>query len=75
MSRLPPCLRHSNPYNCATHLIGTTLLRADNFEGFFAARHRALLDVIGKAMGKTLEMDTQQSVDRDEPQEEDETDD
>jgi len=59
----------------ATHLIDTTLLREDNFEGFFAARHKALLDVIGKAMGKTLEMDTQTPVDKDEPQEEDDTDD
>lgn len=59
----------------ATHLIDTTLLRADNFAAFFTARHRALLDAIGKAMGKTLEMDTQTPVDRDEPQEEDDTDD
>lgn len=58
-----------------THLIDTDLLRADNFEGFFTARQRALLDVIGTAMGKTLEMDSQPSDERDEPEEEDDTED
>ena len=37
----------------ATHLISCEALRADNFEAFFEARRRDLLDLIGKAMGKT----------------------
>lgn len=58
-----------------THMIDATLLRADDFEGFFTHRHRALLDVIGKAMGKILEMDIPAPADSEEPQEEDDTDD
>jgi len=43
----------------ADHAIDPTLLRHDDFNGFFAARRAALLDMIGAAMGKpvTLEAD------------------
>jgi hypothetical protein len=41
-----------------THLIDPELLRADDFTEFFDARHRALLAVVGAAMGKHLEMET-----------------
>lgn len=37
-----------------THLIEPELLRADDFEGFFAARMKALAGVIGGAMGKPV---------------------
>lgn len=47
----------------ATHLIDTSLLRADDFMGFFTARQRALLEQIGKAMGKTLDLDFTQDSD------------
>lgn len=36
----------------SSHLIQGEALRADNFESFFEARHRALLDLISEAMGK-----------------------
>jgi hypothetical protein len=36
----------------ATHLISADALRADNFEAFFDARRKALLHLIGAAMGK-----------------------
>ncbi len=35
-----------------SHLIDPALLRADDFEGFYAARKQALLDIIEGAMGK-----------------------
>jgi hypothetical protein len=37
----------------STHLISPAALRGNNFEAFFEARHRELLDLIGKAMGKS----------------------
>lgn len=37
-----------------THLIDPALLRADNFEAFYAARKAALLAIIERAMGKSL---------------------
>ncbi|HEY9301753.1 MAG TPA: hypothetical protein VIQ31_36385, partial [Phormidium sp.] len=37
-----------------THLIEPRLLRANDFDAFFNARTYALLDLIGKAMGKRL---------------------
>lgn len=40
-----------------THLIDPQYLRTDDFEGFFDARHRALLAIVGSAMGKSLEME------------------
>jgi hypothetical protein len=36
----------------STHLISPEALRGDNFEAFFEARHKALLDLISAAMGK-----------------------
>jgi len=40
-----------------THLIEPEFLRADDFEGFFAARMSALSTLIGDAMGKTVVLD------------------
>lgn len=37
-----------------THLIEPELLRADDFEGFYAARIKALSDMIGQAIGKPV---------------------
>lgn len=37
-----------------SHAIDPELLRQDDFEGFFAARTVALLELIGKAMGRNL---------------------
>jgi hypothetical protein len=36
----------------ATHLISPEALRGNNFEEFFEARRKALLDLISTAMGK-----------------------
>lgn len=41
-----------------THLIEPAHLRADDFDGFFAARRAALLGVIQKEMGKQIASDT-----------------
>ncbi|ARP96808.1 DUF262 domain-containing protein [Bordetella genomosp. 13] len=38
-----------------THSIDPTLLRADDFHGFYASRKQALLAMIDRAMGKTLQ--------------------
>jgi hypothetical protein len=37
-----------------SHLIDPTLLRADDFQGFFAARKVALLEIISSAMGTAI---------------------
>ena len=37
-----------------SHAIEPEFLRQDDFEGFFAARTKALMELIGKAMGKPL---------------------
>jgi hypothetical protein len=37
-----------------THLIDVTDLRSDNFEGYYAKRAKALLTLIGNAMGKGI---------------------
>lgn len=37
-----------------SHAIEPEFLRLDDFEGFFAARTKALMELIGKAMGKPL---------------------
>jgi len=37
-----------------SHAIEPTMLRCDDFEGFFAARTKALMELISKAMGKYL---------------------
>ncbi|WP_026731636.1 hypothetical protein [Fischerella sp. PCC 9605] len=43
-----------------SHVIDPTTLRTDNFEVFFQARHKALLNRIEKAMGKFIIFDTNQ---------------
>jgi hypothetical protein len=37
-----------------SHAINPMMLRHDDFEGFFAARTQALMELIGKAMGKSF---------------------
>ncbi|MGO9233030.1 MAG: DUF262 domain-containing protein [Methylocella sp.] len=60
----------------STHLISCEALRADNFEAFFEARRRDLLDLIGKAMGKTPVAAAELSEPTGEPvDDEDDTDD
>ena len=39
----------------STHLADADLIAEDNFDAFFAARARALLDQIAAAMGKTID--------------------
>ncbi|UEM18502.1 DUF262 domain-containing protein [Skermanella mucosa] len=39
-----------------THVIAPELLRQDDFQGFFAARSKALLDIIAEAMGKEVQV-------------------
>ena len=41
-----------------SHFIDPKLFRSDDFDGFFGARQQALLDRIGKAMGKRVITDT-----------------
>ncbi|GIU92982.1 MAG: hypothetical protein KatS3mg011_1888 [Acidimicrobiia bacterium] len=48
---------HRLDENLRSHLIEPQHIRNDDFESFFEARSKALLDVIQKAMGKTLERD------------------
>lgn len=63
-----------------THLIDPTLLRADDFEGFFEARMKALSGVISQAMGKPVvegrvpDEDLDDDVDDDYEDEDDELD-
>jgi hypothetical protein len=46
-----------------SHAIDPTTLRRDDFEGFFAARTRALMKLIEEAMGKCLTVEPfQESV-------------
>jgi hypothetical protein len=60
----------------ATHLIAAETLRADNFEAFFEARRHGLLDLIGKAMGKSPVAAAELSEPTGEPvDDEDDTDD
>jgi len=51
----------------SSHLIQGEALRADNFEAFFEARHRALLDLISEAMGKVPASATELSEPTGEP--------
>jgi len=37
-----------------SHKIDITIIRADDFDGFFVNRAKALLDLISSAMGKTI---------------------
>lgn len=52
--------------NVSTHLADADLMARDNFEEFFVARARALLDQIASAMGKSIDdsdlMDAAQDV-------------
>ena len=45
-----------------THAIEPSLLRADDFHGFYAARKLALLALIGRAMGKTVQQVEAESI-------------
>ncbi len=45
------------------HLISADHLRTDDFEGFFAARFEALVDLISEAMGKAVARDDRTSDD------------
>jgi hypothetical protein len=47
----------------SSHVITPALLRADDFDGFFTAREKALLDRIEKAMGKPPRVEAQPAVD------------
>lgn len=40
--------------NLRSHVIDVASLRADDFQAFFICRAKALLDLIGKAMGKYI---------------------
>ena len=40
--------------NVQSHAIDVATLRGDDFDTFFAFRAKALLDLIGKAMGKQI---------------------
>ena len=46
-----------------SHLVDPVALRADDFEGFFAARRAALLDAIRAAMGKQTASDAAEEAD------------
>lgn len=59
----------------ATHLVDPALLRANQFGAFLDARQRALLDIIGSAMGKTFDMDVSTAVAGDEDDQDDDSDD
>lgn len=48
-----------------SHLIDATAIRDDDFERFFRAREAALLDRIGKAMGKPIVREETSSIDYD----------
>jgi hypothetical protein len=50
----PPIASDRLDQHLATHLIDPALLRADDFEGFYAARREALLKLIEAATGKTV---------------------
>lgn len=53
-----------------THFVTPELLRADNFDAFYAARKKSLLDLVERAMGKSLG-DTSEAVAEDEDVDED----
>lgn len=46
-----------------THLIETSLLRADDFDAFYGARKAELLRLIEKAMGKVITQATESVAD------------
>jgi hypothetical protein len=47
----------------SSHVISSAFLRADNFDEFFVAREKALLDRVEKAMGKPPRFEAQPEVD------------
>ena len=49
-----------------SHLIDPELLRADDFDGFFKAREKALVEVIEEAMGKPAVSDASEATIEDE---------
>jgi hypothetical protein len=51
----------------STHLIASSPLRGDNFEGFFETRQKALLTLIGEAMGKAPAISAEPSEPTGEP--------
>jgi hypothetical protein len=57
----------------ASHLCDPTLMHRDDFDAFYAARRRALLDRIGLAMGKGVDIESREAEDTYEA--EDDTDD
>jgi hypothetical protein len=60
----------------STHLISSEAMRRDNFEAFFEARHKALLELISAAMGKAPTVSAEPSDPTGEPiDDEDYTDD
>jgi hypothetical protein len=58
-----------------THFVDPALLRADNFEEFFAARKAALLAVVEQAMGKSLARASGPVAEDDSEDEDDESED
>jgi len=64
----PEVLNHS----LRSHLIEPEVLRADNFEAFFARRQQTLLDRVAAAMGKALVAVAEEAVEPiDEPEDDD----
>jgi len=60
----------------STHLISPETLRGNNFEEFFEARHKALLDLISTVMGKAPAVSAEPSEPTGEPvDDEDDTND
>jgi len=47
----------------ATHRIDPALLRADDFDGFYKHRQTSLLEIIERAMGKTIEREGNDETD------------
>ncbi|MEI2581764.1 hypothetical protein [Scytonema sp. PRP1] len=47
-----------------SHCIKLETLRCDNFDAFFQTRAKALMELIGRAMGKTLNIESIEDVDR-----------
>ena len=45
-----------------SHCIELEILRNDDFEAFFQARAKALMELIGKAMGKNLSLESIEDI-------------
>jgi hypothetical protein len=50
-----------------SHCIELNILQSDNFGAFFQARAEELMELIGKAMGKNLSLESFEDTDRDDP--------